>query len=71
MNASCLTHPHNGTSMEFDTVSALGWPWNEAAWKPKDARRDLVRTAALIVAEIERLDRCSPAAPATTSEGKP
>jgi hypothetical protein len=26
-------------------------------WKPKDRRRDLVRAAALIIAEIERLDR--------------
>lgn len=33
------------------------WPWDAAWWKPKDRRRDLVRAAALIVAEIERLDR--------------
>lgn len=33
------------------------WPWEATGWKPKDARRDLVRAAALIVAEIERLDR--------------
>lgn len=33
------------------------WPWVAEAWKPKDPRRDLVRAAALIVAEIERLDR--------------
>lgn len=33
------------------------WPWDEAWWKPKDPRRDLIRAAALIVAEIERLDR--------------
>lgn len=32
------------------------WPagWE---WKPKDRRRDLVRAGALIIAEIERLDR--------------
>lgn len=35
-----------------------GWPWERSAWKPKnDARRNLVRAAALVVAEIERLDR--------------
>jgi hypothetical protein len=36
-----------------------GWPgsWHFGLWKPKDRRRDLVRAAALIVAEIERLDR--------------
>lgn len=33
------------------------WPRDERWWKPKDYRRDLVRAAALIVAEIERLDR--------------
>jgi len=33
------------------------WPWDERWWKPKDPRRDLVRAAALIIAEIERLDR--------------
>ena len=34
-----------------------GWPWADDCWKPKNPRRDLIRAAALIVAEIERLDR--------------
>lgn len=33
------------------------WPWSDHWWKPKGRRRDLIRAAALIVAEIERLDR--------------
>jgi len=33
------------------------WPWDTKWWKPKTPRRDLIRSAALIVAEIERLDR--------------
>jgi hypothetical protein len=33
------------------------WPWSGEWWKPKGRRRDLVRAGALIVAEIERLDR--------------
>lgn len=33
------------------------WPWDDKWWKPTDRRRDLVKAAALIVAEIERLDR--------------
>ncbi|NQE78590.1 hypothetical protein A8L50_05305 [Pantoea ananatis] len=33
------------------------WPWDEAWWKPKSPRKDLVRAAALLIAEIERLDR--------------
>lgn len=36
----------------------LLWPWEvERVWKPKDKRRDLIRAGALILAEIERLDR--------------
>jgi hypothetical protein len=35
------------------------WPWDHAWWKPRGARRDLVRAAALIIAEIERLDRAA------------
>jgi hypothetical protein len=35
------------------------WPFDDKWWKPKDTRRDLVRAAALLVAEIERLDRAS------------
>lgn len=34
------------------------WHTRPAWWKPKDERRDLIRAAALIVAEIERFDRC-------------
>lgn len=35
------------------------WPWSSGWWKPKDRRRNLVRAAALIVAEIERIDRAA------------
>lgn len=35
------------------------WPWDEAWWKPRGARRDLIRAAALIAAEIERIDRAA------------
>lgn len=33
------------------------WPWTAHWWKPTSRRRDLVKAAALILAEIERLDR--------------
>ena len=33
------------------------WPWDLDFWKPKNPRRDLVRAAALLIAEIERIDR--------------
>ena len=35
------------------------WPWDDSWWKPKSPRQDLVRAAALLVAEIERLDRAA------------
>lgn len=35
------------------------WPWAQEWWKPKDFRRDLVKAGALIVAEIERMDRAA------------
>ncbi|SDC70806.1 hypothetical protein SAMN05428966_102160 [Massilia sp. PDC64] len=33
------------------------WPWNPDWWKRGDYRRDLVKAGALILAEIERVDR--------------
>lgn len=33
------------------------WPWDDEWWKPKGRRRDLIRAAALIIAEVERIDR--------------
>jgi hypothetical protein len=42
---------------QADTMST-GWPWAPDTFKPSaDRRRDLVKAGALILAEIERLDR--------------
>jgi hypothetical protein len=35
------------------------WPWAADWWKPTDRRRNLVKAGALILAEIERLDRAA------------
>ena len=43
----------------FEANDISIWPWDRDWWKPKDRRRDLIRAAALLVAEIERLDRRS------------
>ena len=53
-NAS--THQHNvGPNLTKDI-----WPWSAEWWKPKDdKRKNLVRAGALIIAEIERLDRAA------------
>lgn len=33
------------------------WPWHQHTYRPGNPRRDLIKAAALIMAEIERLDR--------------
>ncbi len=35
----------------------MGWPFDGAWWKPKDATRNLAKAGALIAAEIDRLQR--------------
>jgi hypothetical protein len=35
----------------------MEWPWDKEWWKPKNRRRNLVRAAALIIADIDRMDR--------------
>ncbi|HFU7353523.1 TPA: ead/Ea22-like family protein [Escherichia coli] len=44
-------HPFN--RIPFD------WPWTPEWWKPTNPRRDLVKAGALILAEIERIDRAA------------
>lgn len=55
INAACQANP-NQTPFTPDNPPEM-WPWHLDWWKPKAARMDLVRAGALIVAEIERLDR--------------
>lgn len=38
------------------------WPWDQEEFRPKDARRNLVRAASLLIAEAERLARAELAA---------
>ncbi|HEM8613989.1 TPA: ead/Ea22-like family protein [Citrobacter amalonaticus] len=35
------------------------WPWPAGWWKPTNLRRDLVKAGALVLAEIERIDRAA------------
>jgi hypothetical protein len=35
------------------------WPWEREWWKPRSHRRNMVRAAAMLVAEIERIDRAA------------
>lgn len=64
--AACYALPRLVRSMTLplgNTVWGFLWPWAHKWWKPgndskpADRKRQLVKAAALIVAEIERLDR--------------
>lgn len=47
-----------GDRRQFNAAAPTNWPWSQGWWKPgPDRRRQLVKAGALIVAEIERLDR--------------
>ena len=49
-----------GDRRKFNKASPTTWPWEEKWWKPKSYRSNLIRAAALLVAEIERIDRLEP-----------
>lgn len=53
----------NGTQLPAGIPPPLAFHWphicDSWTWKPKNPRRDLVRAGALIIAEIERLDRAA------------
>ncbi|MNG63287.1 hypothetical protein D3C79_215110 [compost metagenome] len=57
--ATCLLIPAAGIPRRLQT---LHWPFNPAQLKPGLVRDDLVKAGALILAEIERLDRAEAAA---------
>lgn len=56
--AACYAVPApHGVRLTAQDDPPKMWPWQRSWWKPKDRRRNLVRAAALIIAEIDRLDR--------------
>ena len=42
-------------------LSPATWPWEREAWRPGDARANLVKLAAILWALIDRLDSSDPA----------
>lgn len=42
-----------------ESLTSEMWPWRPHEFKPRDRRSNLVRAGALILAEIERLDRAA------------
>lgn len=53
----------------FDNITRL-WPWSADWWKPTNRRRDLVKAGALILAEIDRLDRIAPPSTEGAHDGR-
>lgn len=45
---------------ELDCGPPRWWPWDRSWWKPSGRRQMLVKAGALVLAEIERLDRAAP-----------
>lgn len=46
-----------GQHTGFHSLVSEIWPWAAHWFKPKSEREDLVRASALIIADIERIDR--------------
>ena len=59
MSRAAATYAIHWISVNAAVMSEELWPFENQWFKPKNPRRDLIRAAALIVAEIERLDRQS------------
>ena len=55
--AACYCLSSVGHTFDFFTMI---WPWEQHWFKSSGPRRDLVKAGALILAEIERLDRAAP-----------
>lgn len=58
VNARGWVYSHNPDNYQCEPESS-NWPWDASWWKPTNPRRDLVKAGALILAEIERLDRAA------------
>lgn len=56
MAIAAACYAMSGVLKDSDIVNTW-WPWDPVWWKPTDPRRNLVKAAALILAEIERIDR--------------
>lgn len=57
--AACYALMAGPERQELSADPGFLWPWSRDWWKPGSPRRMLVKAAALILAEIERIDRHS------------
>jgi hypothetical protein len=44
---------------QLQVCGVTAWPWHQVTFKPTTYRRNLIKAGALILAEIERLDRAA------------
>lgn len=56
LTAAAICYAHTGVRSHLHLFNQL-WPWSSDWWKPTNPRRNRVKAAALIIADIERLDR--------------
>ena len=56
LHAAAALHPI-ADSFDTDQRPPNSWLWDEKWWKPGSPRSTLVKAAALIIAEIEKIDR--------------
>lgn len=64
-------YPPGQWNSERRSIADWLWPWDMRWWKPTNRRRNLVKAGALILAEIERLDRTAIRALPITGGDKP
>jgi hypothetical protein len=74
MAVAACCYAFAGSEMVPDEVhferTPMDWPWASEWWKPSSKRRNLIKAGALILAEIERIDRAAlQTGSANTQEG--
>lgn len=69
VNAADQLSPHS--QGDGNNEQPVMWPWGPDFWKPVSAMRDLERAGALVIAEIERLQRVGLDVKATKAEACP
>lgn len=58
--AGNMIHPDTQGDGDWDITPPEWWPWEASWWKPNlDPMRNLAKAGALIVAEIERIQRAN------------
>ena len=59
LEAASQLSNHFGVASELAVMAVKQWPWVKGSQKPSTERRNLIKAGALILAEIERMDRAA------------